>query len=170
MQQIQQQFNEMANTAMRIEPLNPENYDTWKLQMRAILIKNDLLAYVDGTKVRPAENAAVWIANDQKACADIMLCIIPSELGQIANCATSKEMWLKLQDAYQSKGPARKAALLKKVTLSRLKESENVRDHLNNFFDAVARLKEINVTIGMICLLSYSYTAYQNHSKRLDVL
>ena len=110
---------------MRIEPLNAENYDTWKIQMRAILIKNDLWPYVDGTKSCPTGSGADdWKENDQKACADISLCIVPSELGQIGECKTSHEMWTKLKNTYQSKGPARKAALLKRVALSRMQETK----------------------------------------------
>lgn len=37
-----------------IEPLNAENYDTWTLHMRAILIKNDLWGYAGGLIARPA--------------------------------------------------------------------------------------------------------------------
>jgi len=31
-----------ANSFMRIEALGRDNYDTWKLQMHALLIKNDV--------------------------------------------------------------------------------------------------------------------------------
>jgi hypothetical protein len=30
-----------SNQLARIETLNKENYDTWKMQMEALLIKND---------------------------------------------------------------------------------------------------------------------------------
>lgn len=135
---------------VRIEPLNAENYDTWKLQMRAILVKNDLWGYVDGNGECPREEiaAVAWKRQDQKAAADIMLAMSPSELGLIAECESAREIWLRLESTYQSKGPARKATLLKRVALSRMRESDKVRYHLNDFFDAVAKLKEIGVAIG----------------------
>lgn len=146
---------------VRIEPLNAENYDTWKMQMRAILIKNDLWSYVDESAKCPTETAEAekWSKQDQKAAADIMLAMSPTELGLIAECHTARQMWLRLESTYQSKGPARKATLLKRVALSRMRESENVRAHLNDFFDAVAKLKEIGVPIGdelLAILLLYS--------------
>ncbi|XP_037930811.1 uncharacterized protein LOC119665655 [Teleopsis dalmanni] len=150
----------MSGTVIRVEPLNAENYDTWKLQMKAILVKNDLWSYIEGTASCPTgEGAAKWISFYQKACADIMLSVSASELRLIAECTNSKEIWINLQATYSSKGPARKATLLKKVAHSRMKEGEKVREHLNDFFEAVVKLKEIDVTIGdelLAILLLYS--------------
>jgi len=41
-----------ATGLTRIEALSKENYDTWKLQMQAVLVKNDAWAYVSGILVR----------------------------------------------------------------------------------------------------------------------
>lgn len=76
---------------MKIEPLNAENYDTWKLQMEAILVKNDTWSYVDGTKVKPETGdteIALWKNKDAKAKADIILSISTSELNIIRGCET----------------------------------------------------------------------------------
>jgi hypothetical protein len=32
----------MSGNVIRIEPLGKENYDTWKLQMEAVLVKNEM--------------------------------------------------------------------------------------------------------------------------------
>ena len=88
--------------------------------MQAILIKADLWEYVSGDSVKPetGENAQAiateraWVMSDQKAKSDINLSISTSEIKQVKNCATSREMWLRLEEIYQSKGPAKKATLL----------------------------------------------------------
>ena len=99
-----------ATGLTRIETLNKENYDTWKLQMQAVLVKNDAWAYVSGILVRPthvtgeavATNAMTqWNINDSKAKSDIILSICPSELKQIKGCETSRDVWLKLESIYQ---------------------------------------------------------------------
>lgn len=41
----------------------------------------------------------------------------------------------KKKKTYLSKNPVRKATLLKKVALDRLREEENVREFLNPYFD-----------------------------------
>jgi hypothetical protein len=112
-----------AGNVGRIELLGKDNYDTWKLQMQAVLTKNDLWEYVNGGMVKPepgennanAANIQEWTRNDAKARSDMILSISTSELKQIKHCATSREMWIKLEETYQSKGPARKTTLLKSL-------------------------------------------------------
>ncbi|EFA04806.1 hypothetical protein TcasGA2_TC014855 [Tribolium castaneum] len=91
------------SSVSRIELLNKENYDTWKIQMQAVLIKCDLWDYTNGVKVKPEpgednQNVAdinEWIKNDQKAKSEMILSISSTELRQIKNCVTSREMWCK---------------------------------------------------------------------------
>ena len=101
---------------MHIEKLGKDNYDTWKQQIEAILVRNDHWEYVAGTNLKPeviANNAANatdranWDKADMnKAKADIILAIQPSGLCHTKNCTTSNAVWNKLQQVYQSKGPA----------------------------------------------------------------
>ena len=37
----------------RVEALNKNNYDTWRMQAEALLVKNDYWQYVSGEKVKP---------------------------------------------------------------------------------------------------------------------
>jgi len=79
--------------SVRIELLTKENYDTWKMQVEALLTKNDLWEYVSGENVLPApvvgdavavatgvaaQNA--WRKSDKKAKSDLILSIHSSEL------------------------------------------------------------------------------------------
>ena len=83
----------------RIETLNKDNYDTWKMQMQAILVKNNAWKYVNGTNVKTelvadddgisAQARAEWDDNDSKAMSDLILSIHPSELKQIKGCTSS---------------------------------------------------------------------------------
>lgn len=140
----------------RFESLNKDNYDTWKMFMEALLVKNDLWQYVNGTSVKPeatvgdaaSESATkAWEQNDAKARSDIILSISSPELKQVKGCVTSREVWKKLQDTYQSKGPARKAALLRQLTTLKMQGNTDVRTHLNLFFDTVDKINEIGVEI-----------------------
>jgi len=55
--------------------LSKDNYDTWKLQVEALLTKNDLWEYISRQKVKPElaagadRNALIeaWIIADRKA-------------------------------------------------------------------------------------------------------
>ncbi|KRY46237.1 hypothetical protein T03_12930 [Trichinella britovi] len=125
------------NTTVKIELLGKENYDTWKLQAQAILVKNDLWEFVNGTKRRP-----------KIAKADLILSISPLELREIKDCETSNEIWLKLASIYESKGPARKATLLKRLILNKLNDEEKMNDFLREFFNCVDKLKAMDLEIA----------------------
>jgi len=143
----------------RVEYLSRDNYDSWSLQVEAILVKADLWGYVSGELVKPeitagTTNAAatqaaqdLWIKQDRKARADLILCIHPSGLSEIRECTTSHEIWVKLRNIYASTGPACKASLLKQLILQKLSDDGDLRDHLSNFFHTVAKLNEMGVQI-----------------------
>ncbi|EFN74944.1 Retrovirus-related Pol polyprotein from transposon TNT 1-94, partial [Camponotus floridanus] len=157
-----------SSNVVRIDLLSKDNYDTWAIQMEAILTKNDAWGYVCGNKVKPeviegdavsAEAARTWDIQDKKAKADIILSIKSSELKQIKGCCTSREVWLKLKSIYQSSGPARKATLLKQLTLHKMNDGGDVRDHLRRFFDTIDKLSEMDVDINadlLTIMLLYS--------------
>lgn len=156
------------NSTVRIETLNKENFDTWKLQMQALLIKNDAWAYVsdeitkfslDNINATSMQEVNAWIENDNKAKSDIILSISPSELKQVKGCDTSRELWLKLKSIYQSKGSARKATLLKQLALQRMEENDDIREHVRRFFDTVDKLSEMDIEINqdlLAIMLLYS--------------
>jgi hypothetical protein len=95
----------------------------------------------------PPEDVTTWESNDTKARSDLILTICPSELKQIKNCPTSKDIWNKLHSVYQSQGPARKAMLLKTLIWLKMKNGEDMRDHIRNFFDIVDKLEEMELCI-----------------------
>lgn len=132
----------MTTTGVRFEVLNKDNYETWKIQMRAVLIKNDMWGYAVGTILKPevvegdavlAQAAERWTQADLKAQSDIVLAMNPSEIKQIKTCETAREIWTKLEGIYQSKGPARKAALLNSLISLRMKEGDDAREHSRVF-------------------------------------
>lgn len=83
-----------SSSSTRIELLSKENYDTWSMHVEALLTKNDLWEYVNGTNVMPAAGTGnrasaanalrdAWLKQDRKARADLILSIHPSELKQV---------------------------------------------------------------------------------------
>jgi len=115
----------MASTnivnSTRIELLTKHNYDTWRIQVEALLVKSDSWPYVNGDISKPmvtgtgetlaASQAArdAWIIHDRKAKSDLILSMSPEQLKHLRNCETSKEVWDKLRSVYASQGPMRKA-------------------------------------------------------------
>lgn len=139
-----------------LEPLSKDNYGTWRMQMEAFLIKTDRWPYVEGTIMKPepstgdvsnATDIEAWTRADRKAYADIILSISTSELRHVKACCTSRELWLRLESIYQSEDPARKRALLKQLLLARMSEGEDIGVHLDTFFSAVDKLRDLDVLI-----------------------
>lgn len=77
----------------------------------------------------------------------VILSIGASQLKLIKNCTTSSELWLRLENIFQSKGPARKTTLLKSLTLQKMSEGGDVREHLHGFLDTVDKA-EMDVVIN----------------------
>lgn len=158
----------------RIEPLRKDNFDTWKLQMKAILRKNKLQGYVDGTIPKVVlksdgtnkSEATAWETSDGDAQSDIILAIHPSELKQFKNCATARDLWLKLESVYQSSGPARTATLLYNLTKHKMTDNGDMREHVNKFFDTVDKLNEVDVDINpkllTVLLINSLPASYEN--------
>ncbi|XP_061720001.1 uncharacterized protein LOC133527129 [Cydia pomonella] len=135
------------SSAIKIDQLNESNYETWKIQVEAVLIKNDAWGYVNGSIKKPAEvaEAAKWEIGDSKAKSDLILSITPSELRHLRGCKTSRDVWLKLQNIHASKGPAKKATLLKELLLRKLDEGGDLREHVMRFFDVVSQLADMDI-------------------------
>lgn len=164
----------MANQ-VRIETLTKDYYDSWSMQVEALMTKNDTWKYASGEAKPPvlvegdAQSEATmraWRSKDKMAKSDLILSISPTELQQIRGCNTSREIWLKLESIHASNGPPRKATLLKQLTLQQLQEGQDVREHLLKFFDAVDKLNvmgvQINEDLLSIMLLYSLLSSYKN--------
>lgn len=132
-----------------IELLQNNNYDTWKLQARAALVKNGLWGYVSGKNVPPTEESLrqVFEECDEKAKAELVLLISSSELRTVKNAKSSKELWTILENMYESTGPARKATLLKRLVLKKMRDDEDIREYLAEFMDTVDKLQSMEIPI-----------------------
>lgn len=141
----------MSKSSTSIDKLHKENYDTWEMDMRALLTKYDLWGYVSGKIEKPSEGAApivAWEEKDSKAFSEIILGVSTAEKKHLKKCKTSREAWLKLKKEFQSSGPGREARLLNSLTNHRMKEGEDLKDHLDGFMDTVDKLGEIGFEIN----------------------
>lgn len=160
---------------VKVQALGKDNYDTWCIHAKAYLVKNKLWKYV---KDYPSENATQEILDeDEMAKSELMLLIAPSELKQVKNCKYAKDVWTTLESIYASKGPARKATLLKQLILAKLEEGEDVREHLKKFMDTVDKLQDLNIDINndllsimMLYSLSQEFENFRTAIESQDTL
>ncbi|KAF6212136.1 hypothetical protein GE061_012657 [Apolygus lucorum] len=120
------------------------------MHMEALLTKSGGWKYANGNYGKPTDDAgaAAWDEKDAEARSDLILSISPSELKIVKGLKTSNEVWKKLHEVYASKGPARKATLLKRLVLHRMKLGDDVREHVMNFFDTVDKLSDMEINVN----------------------
>ncbi|XP_050574685.1 uncharacterized protein LOC126914597 isoform X4 [Bombus affinis] len=96
-----------------------------------------------------------------------------SELCHVKHCKTSHEVWNKLKEVYESKGPARKATLLKQLLFTKMSRSEDMSDHLNNFFSHADKLKEMDIVVAddllSVLLLYGTPNTYENFKCAIEL-
>jgi alkylhydroperoxidase/carboxymuconolactone decarboxylase family protein YurZ len=91
-----------------VERLDVDNYATWSIRMRALLITKGLWSAVTGDSTDPDK--------DQKALAQIILHVKDHHLMTVGNAATSKNAWETLKHTYEAKTNARKVLLRRELT------------------------------------------------------
>lgn len=137
--------------ALKIEPLSTDNYRSWKAQVKGLLIRNDLWENVIGEDTKPSaavEQIRAWVKNDRKVMSHLLIAIGTDEAAAYDDLKTLKAIWDRIKATYEYSNPARKTLLLKKLTLLRLREGDDIRKHISEFCEAVKRLKEVQLEIA----------------------
>ena len=80
----------MGGDNVVIEPLDVENYGTWSLRMKALLVHKGLWKAVEGSSGTSTDDS-------DKALALVMLNVKDHHLTTLASCKTAKEAWESLQ-------------------------------------------------------------------------
>lgn len=138
----------MANSIASVEKLNGENYGTWCIQIRSLLITLDLWNTIEEVCPTEAVAKAAWTNSDRKALATITLSLKSGELIHIKNCTTAKAAWDGLSSLYKADSASRKVKLFKKLVRFKFKNGEKFSVQINEFCSTVDELKEIGITLN----------------------
>ncbi|CAD6995283.1 unnamed protein product [Ceratitis capitata] len=130
-----------------IEKLSADNYATWSVQVKSLLITLDLWDVVICDCPSDESGKSVWFKNDQKALATITLCVKPSELVHIKSCVTSKEAWRVLNSIYRKDSAGRKVSLFKRLIHFKVSMQDKFATRVNEFCSIVDELKEVGVIV-----------------------
>lgn len=127
--------------------LNNENYDSWKLEVEFLLVREGLWKFIEpGVKPGAAadgSNAAAlsaWDEGDQKARATIGLLLSRSQHGLIRNTKTAKDVWVNLKKQHEKKSLTSKVHLLKRICDLKFKAGDDIVEHLIEFEDLFEKL------------------------------
>ncbi|KAG8237990.1 hypothetical protein J437_LFUL017067 [Ladona fulva] len=146
----------MSASSHIIKPLVKDNYDTWAMQIEAVMVKNGTWKYLDGKHVKPEivegneqsrREVEKWEDGDAKAKSDLIIAIDPSLLRLVKGLNTALQVWERLKSEFASTGPVKKAGLLKRISTYKIYESDDVRTQLMDFFDIAAQLEGLNIAV-----------------------
>ena len=113
---------------LAVDKLGVDNYATWSIKMKHLLIHKGLW--------RPVNTGEGGAASDEKALALIMLFVADYHLSTLAECESAKEAWDKLAAIHKSKSIARRTLLRKELTSLEMSGVESLTQY-------VARAKNI---------------------------
>ncbi|KAK9806822.1 hypothetical protein WJX72_003845 [[Myrmecia] bisecta] len=113
----------MAEDRLSIDKLDVDNYGTWSVQMKWLLIENGLWAPVEQEEPEDKDK-------DQKALARIGRSVQNHHVAMLAKCKTAKEAWTKLEVVYKAKSNAKRLQLKTELLALKKQASEPVTKYV----------------------------------------
>lgn len=120
-----------------------ENYNSWKFAVKSYLEHEDLWSCVDPkTKEEPGD------ANkDIKAKTKIILLVDPSNYHHIEDAQNAREVWVKLQSAFEDSGLHRRVALLRDLINTNLDNCADIEEYVNKIVTTSHKLRNIGFKV-----------------------
>ncbi|XP_017761075.1 PREDICTED: tigger transposable element-derived protein 1-like [Eufriesea mexicana] len=126
---------ELPRVALSI--LNNDHYQSWKYKLKLLLIKEGLWDAISNST--PASSDAMLLQKDGKTKA-IGLFVEDNPLIHIRTAENAKAAWLTLEEYRQKSSLSNKVFLLKRLCRLKLKENENLEEHINSMIEIQDRL------------------------------
>jgi hypothetical protein len=158
---------------IEIKKFNGKKFELWNLKMEDLLVDKEQWIVVDpgtqptgtpshstqdtGTQPTSTQNTSTpptsvskedWERLEKRARSIIRLCLADSMLLNVSGESTTKELWDKLGNLYQSKSLVNKLFLRNKLYHLRMEDGDSVTKHLNAFNTLVSQLVSVNIMIA----------------------
>ena len=125
----------MAEDKLVVEHLDVDNYATWSVRMKALLMVKGLWKAVTGVDID--ENKI------EKAQAQIALHVKSHHLIRVMESPDAKAAWEMLKEAYEGKGNARKLALRQELSKLNMSPAEPVAVYIGRAKDIQTKLRQV---------------------------
>lgn len=120
-----------------------DNYNSWKFAVKSYLEHEELWSCVDPT----TSEKIVDNTKDLKAKSKLILLVDPSNYHHIDEAKNAREVWVKLQSAFEDSGLNRKVALLRDLTNTSLDSCTDIDDYLNKLVTTSHKLRNIGFKV-----------------------
>jgi len=145
----------MAEHSPKIEKLNSSNYQSWKFNIRLLLVEKGLEGYCEEpfesepTLESSGNDAAVFQkakrdfdSRKNKTWAVICLNVDPDQQIHVADTTTAQEAWENLSKVYDVKSVAQLVRLKRRFCAASMSEGGNLQEHVMLMTQLAKQLKE----------------------------
>ena len=136
----------------KIEPLNGKNYQSWKYNMKLVLMERGLWGFTqEGQEVPPTASAAernAYRLRSDKAYSLIALSIEKNLQVHIASTVNPKEAWDILQNHFEFVSVTQIVRLNRKFYAASMKEGDDLMEHITYMTALAEQLREMKEDIS----------------------
>jgi hypothetical protein len=132
---------------MSIRKFNGTNFNFWKEQMQEYLIVRGYIDPIEHETAPATYKPEVWTKLDRVAHATIRIHLSESVYYTVQLCTTAKELWKTLSETYEKKVAATKIYLIRCLYNLRMRESDLITAHLNEYEGIISQLSAQGMTI-----------------------
>lgn len=136
----------------QIQKLNDNNYGSWNVQMRLVLVQSELWPYVangmPASLMNDTPEMANWVTKEAMAIGRILLSIEPTQFWYVKNCTTASEVWIRLKCVHRPMGPAQKLKAVNKLFEFKMKEGSRLTEHISAVNTLVENVRSVGVSIS----------------------
>ncbi|GFS32922.1 hypothetical protein Acr_00g0025370 [Actinidia rufa] len=126
--------------------LSATNYAIWKPRMEDILFCKDLHDPLENKGEKPeAKTDEEWRKMNRKTIGLIRQCIGHEVFHHVAQETSAYDLWIKLEEMYQSKTSRNKALLMRRLVNLKLQRETTVAEHTSEFQSLVNQLTSVDL-------------------------
>ena len=141
------------------------DFNLWRIRMRAVLVQQGLEKTLKGRDALPATlKDEEKDEKLEKAHGQIVLSLSNEVLREVAEETTPDGLWNKLEARYMTKSLTNRLYMKKKIYTLRMHEGTSIKDHIDEFNKVVLDLSNLDVKIDdedqavlLLCTLPSSY-------------
>ena len=143
---------------MSLRKFDGSNFNFWKEQMQHYLIVKGQIDPMENENGPEIYKANEWQKLDRIVNATIRMHFSESVYFIVQSCKTTFELWEKLSETYEKKVASTKMNLIRRLWNLRMKESDSVQAHLNEYESVSSQISsqgtEIKDELRAIILMS----------------
>ena len=136
----------------KIEPLDGSNFQSWKYNMKLVLMEHGLWSFVQGTESEPEPTALASVKNSYRLHSDkayslIALSVKTSLQAHISSTTNPKTVWEILQKHFEFVSITQVVRLNRKFYATSMEEVANIMQHLTVMTSLAEQLRELEEEI-----------------------